>query len=933
MQATMFVYLLSILYLSFFLHLVLSQLPPNQINAMTKVYDLLQIDTSYTSFVWNETDRNSTPCSWKGISCNSNNSSLTKVTFSLFSFGSSDFLPFICQIDTLESLDVSQNYLSSIPNGFITGCGGISGLKLLNFSGNLLEGSLPTFTGFRKLESLDFSYNNMNGKVDLQLDGLDSLKSLNLTSNQFSGSVPTSLGKFNILEELQLSVNLFEGEFPTQIVNFGNLTLIDLSQNNLFGVIPNILGELSKLQVLNLSANKLSGTIPQSLVNIKTLTHFSANQNGFVGNIPLGFTKYLRRLDLGRNKLNGTIPQDLLSPLTLLDVDLTYNSLEGPVPTNLSVNLIGLRLGGNALNGSIPSASFESLQSLTYLELDNNQLTGPIPSELGKCQKLALLNLAQNKLSSVIPVELGDIVNLQVLSLQSNNLVGEIPSNIAQWNRLRSFSISWNSLTGSIPSSLSSLKSLTNLNLQGNKLSGQIPVDISNLNVLLELQLGGNQLGGPIPEMPLSLQIALNLSCNLFQGPIPSSISRLTSLEVLDLSYNRFSGQIPDFLTRMGGLTRLVLSNNQLSGVVPRFRSFVSVETARNRDLIYFSPAPKLENKGETDSSTIVLVLFVCCGFAFGLGTKICIQYFSSTNLHQTEVCWITGDSLHQFQIKLSKAMTAICRPINVMKNNQFYTYYKVMMPCGVYYCIKRIKKRNRSVSLHTLERFKQGLVNIGHLSNYTMAPLACVVESDTTYIVYEYPQHGTLFDLLHRRCDDSTLDWKSCFDIVVGICRGLAILHGGSLFSDQIILFHISSSSIFMKHLNQPLIGDIELGRAFNSSQFSVAVGYVPPEYAYVMKVTEAGNMYSFGVIMLELLTGKPAISEGTELAKWIIQHEDLGEVVDSRVSGNSVQVHQQMLLVLEIALQCLSVSPNERPDAKELLETLLTLGQQFGI
>ncbi|KAL3353621.1 hypothetical protein AABB24_018375 [Solanum stoloniferum] len=929
MQATMFVYLPSILYLSFFSHLVLSQLPPNQINVMRSVYDLFQNDTG-ASFVWNGTDKASTPCSWKGVSCNSDNSSLTKVTFSLFSISSSEFLPFICQIDTLESIDVSQNFLSSIPNEFITVCGGISGLKLLNFSGNKLEGVLPTFTGYGKLESLDFSFNDLKGKVDLQLDGLNSLKSLNLSSNMFSGSVPTSLGKFNLLEELHLSANSFEGEFPTQIVNFGNLTLIDLSLNFLSGVIPDRLGELSKLQVLILSNNRLSGTIPQSLRNITTLTHFAVNQNDFVGNIPFGITTYLRNLDLSFNTLNGTIPQDLLFPMNLQFVDLTSNKLEGPVPSNMSINLIRLRLGQNALNGSFPSASFESLQSLTYLELDNNQLTGPIPSELGKCQKLALLNLAQNKLSGVIPVELGDISNLQVLSLQSNNLVGEIPSNISQLNRLQRLNFSWNLLTGSIPSSLSSLRSLTNLNLQGNQLSGQIPVDISNFNVLSELQLGGNQLGGPIPDMPLSLQIALNLSHNLFQGPIPSSFSRLTSLEVLDLSYHRFSGQIPDYLTGMGGLTRLVLSNNQLSGVVPKFESFVSVETGGNGDLIYPSAvAPPQAAAKKRKSIVVAVVVPIACVATIAVFVVIAI----STNLHQTEVCWITGDSLHQFQIKLSKAMTAICRPINVMQSNQFYTYYKVMMPCGVYYCIKRIKKKNRSVSLHSLERFKQGLVNIGHLSNYTMAPLACVVESDTTYIVYEYPQHGTLFDLLHGRCDDSTLDWKSRFDIVVGICRGLALLHGGSLFSDQIILFHISSSSIFMKHLNQPLIGDIELGSTFNSSQFSVAVGYVPPEYAYVMKVTEAGNMYSFGVIMLELLTGKPAISEGTELAKWIIQHEDLGEVVDSRVSGNSVQVHQQMLLVLEIALQCLSVSPNERPDAKELLETLLTLGQQFGI
>ncbi|PHT50415.1 hypothetical protein CQW23_10162 [Capsicum baccatum] len=81
---------------------------------------------------------------------------------------SPDFLPIICQIETLESLDVSQNHLSSIPNGFITGCRGISRLKLLNFSRNRLEGALPTFTGFGKLVSLDFSHNNLTGKVAVE---------------------------------------------------------------------------------------------------------------------------------------------------------------------------------------------------------------------------------------------------------------------------------------------------------------------------------------------------------------------------------------------------------------------------------------------------------------------------------------------------------------------------------------------------------------------------------------------------------------------------------------------------------------------------------------------------------------------------------------------------------------------------------------------
>ncbi|XP_075089013.1 uncharacterized protein LOC107780278 isoform X2 [Nicotiana tabacum] len=216
-----YVYLISVLYLSFFFHLVRSQLHTDQINTMRKIYDMLQNDTA-TSFVWDGINKSSNPCSWKGISCNSNdNSSITNISFSLFSISSSDFLPVICQINTLESLDVSQNNLSSLPDGFITGCGGLIGL---NFSRNRLEDSLPNFTGFGNLESLDFSHSNLNGKVDLQLDGLNSLKSLNLSFNNFSGSVPTSLGKFNLLEELQLSANVFqEYAYVMRVTEAGNM--------------------------------------------------------------------------------------------------------------------------------------------------------------------------------------------------------------------------------------------------------------------------------------------------------------------------------------------------------------------------------------------------------------------------------------------------------------------------------------------------------------------------------------------------------------------------------------------------------------------------------------------------------------------------------------------------------------------------------------
>ncbi|XP_009623729.1 leucine-rich repeat receptor-like tyrosine-protein kinase PXC3 [Nicotiana tomentosiformis] len=937
-----------VIFLSFPLQLVFSQLPTDQINTMRKVYDMLQNDTA-TSFVWDRINKSSNPCSWKGISCNSNNSSITKVSFSLFSISSSDFLPVICQINTLESLDISQNHLSSIPSGFITGCGGISGLKLLNFSRNKLEGSLPTFTGFGKLDSLDFSHNKLNGKVDLQLGGLNLLKSLNLSYNNFSGSVPTSLGKFNLLEELQLSANSFQGEFPTQIVNFGNFTLIDLSLNFLSGVIPDRLGELSKLQVLILSANNLSGTIPQSIGNIKTLTRFAANQNRFVGNIPLGLTKNLRNLDLSFNNLTGIIPQDLLSPMNLQFVDLTSNKLEGPVPTNLSINLIRLRLGDNALNGSITSASFGSLQSLTYLELDKNQLSGPIPSELGKCQNLALLNLAQNKLSGVIPVELGDISNLQVLSLQSNNLVGDIPSNISQLNRLQRLNISWNSLNGTIPSSISSLKNLTNLNLQGNKLSGQIPPDISNLNLLLELQLGGNQLGGAIPAMPLSLQIALNLSHNLFEGPIPITLSRLTSLEVLDLSYNRFSGQIPDFLTRMGGLTRLVLSDNQLSGIRPEFGSFVIVETSGNRGLIYPSPITPPEAAKKRKSIVIAVVVPIAGVAVIALFTLIAIsisrRYYRINDDHfhsgeegsQSPVIQgkvLTANSIHKSNIDFTKAMVAVSDPLNVVFKTRFSTYYKAVMPSGTTYFVKKLNWSDKIFQLGSHELFGEELKNLGKLNNSNIViPLGYLLAADSAYLFYEFSPIGTLYDVLRGSLGYS-LDWASRYSIAIGVAQGLAFLHGYN--SGPILLLDLSSKSVLLKSQNEAQIGDIELYKVIDPSKstgsFSAvagSVGYIPPEYAYTMRVTMAGNVYSFGVVLLELLTGRPAVSQGTELAKSVLsdseQHNKWDHILDSSICKTSLNVRSQMLAVLKVALVCVSISPEGRPKMKSVLRMLL--------
>ncbi|KAM1862343.1 hypothetical protein ACFX14_002821 [Malus domestica] len=942
-------------FLSLFCYLpvpvVFSALSSNQQTTMIDLSNSLNASAA-GAVPW-DVNKEPNPCSWKGVGCNSpTNSSVIRISLSGHSLSSSDFLPLVCRIESLQVLDVSSNRLTTIPPGFISACGKLGELKLLNFSLNNLVGPLPEFVGFSGLEALDFARNNLSGSIGSELDGLVKLRSLNLTFNHFAGHVPTRLGKSKVLEELELSVNTFDGPIPAELVGYKNLTLIDLSVNRLTGSIPAWIGELSKLEVLILSANKLSGGIPLSISNITSLWRFAANSNDFNETIPGGITEHLKNLDLSYNKLNGSIPSDLLSERNLQTVDLSNNRLEGPVPEALSPSLVRLRLGSNSLDGKIPSAAIATHENLTYLEMENNNLTGSIPPELGDCRKLALLNLAQNQLSGALPVKLGNLSSLEVLRLQSNNLSGAIPFQITQLPKLSILNISWNSLNGSIPPSVSNMQNLINMNLQGNKLSGSIPVGIASMDSLMELQLGENQLSGDIPIMPMSLQIALNLSSNLFQGPIPETLWRLRGLEILDLSNNKFSGEIPDFLTRLGTLTQLSLSNNELSGEIPEFHSWVMVDTSGNKALINrttINTPPQLEKKKKSYAATIVLAVVAAAVVAFGAISIVAVsisrqnyrvndeQVQTEEELAVPEVLQgnlLTANGIHRSNIDFTRAMEVVSDQSNVVLKTRFSTYYKAIMPSGASYFVKKLNWSDKIFQLGSHDRFAQDLEVFGKLSNSNvMNPLAYVLTGDSANLFYEFAPKGTLFDALHGISGDD-MDWGSRYSIAVGVAQGLSFLHGCT--PSPILLLDLSSKSILLKSLKEPLIAEAELLKVIDPSKSTGSLstiagssGYIPPEYAYTMVVTMAGSIYSFGVVLLELLTGKPAVSEGIELAKWVLsnsaQQDKRDHILDYSISRTSTAVRNQMLAVLKIALACVSVSPEARPRMKSVLTRLL--------
>ncbi|TXG53143.1 hypothetical protein EZV62_022312 [Acer yangbiense] len=871
-----------------------------------------------TNSPWNIT-KQPDPCKWQGVNCTG--SSITHLSLSGFGLSTSDFLPVVCKIDSLQALDVSNNQLSSIPNDFITTCGRIDGFKLLNFSRNRLVGSLPAFHGFFGLQSLDLSYNDLNGKINLELDELVSLKTLNLSRNHFNGSIPTNLGKSKALEQLELSVNNFQDVIPDQIADFGNLTLIDLSFNQLSGSIPDRIRVLSKLEVLILSANNLNGEIPANLSNIATLSRFAANQNNFSGKIPDGLTRNLKNLDLSYNKLTGLIPPELLSQPNLQTVDMSYNKLEGQLPKYISSSLVRLRLGSNSFSGDIMSLTCATLGNLTYLELENNSFTGMIPQQLGSCQSLTLLNLAQNQLTGSMPGQLGNLSHLQVMKLQHNKLSGEIPIQFMQLQVLSALTISWNSLTGPIPSSISNLKKLTNLNLQGNYLSGSIPNSIRNLDYLIELQLGENRLNGTIPMMPIRLQIALNLSSNHFEGSIPDTLSGLTGLEVLDLSNNKFSGEIPDSLIQMTSLTQLILSNNQLSGNVPKFNSHVSVVTNGNPNLRIATPPQISPGPASRKRSVAVPIVIALAAALFTLGVVTVValsisRRFYRVNDEQLQLGGdlpppqvihgnlLTANAIHRSSICFTKAMEAVADPLNIALKTRFSTYYKAIMPSGVSYFIKKLNWSDKIFQLGSHDKFEQELEVLGKLNNSNvMTPLAYVLTTDSAYLFYEYAPKGTLFDVLHGSLENA-LDWPSRYSIAVGVAQGLAFLHGYT--SSPILLLDLSCKNILLKSTKEPQVGDIELCKVIDPSKSTGSLSTVAGSVGYI-----------------------PPVSEGTELAKWVLrysaQRDKWDHILDYSVSRTSLTVKSQMLAVLKVAMACVNVSPESRPKMKSVLRMLL--------
>ena len=575
----------------------------------------------------------------------------------------------------LRVLDLSGNDLTGPHPGRHSGR--LANLGLLDLSRNDLTGRIPgTLGSLANLRVLDLSWNDLTGPIPGELGRLANLDRLYLSENALTGSVPASLGSLASLRWLSLDINDLTGPVPAELGNLADLESLSLRLNPLSGNLPQGLTRLLRLRVLDISrtaacapadatfqewletidfrgetcnrppepvdtipAQTLTASGPALGVSMEAyfsdpdedpLTYLAAsNHESAVTVFASGDTVWLVPGAAGTASVTVTAsdpdgrsatqtmavmttdsagPQsdrEVLEVLydstrgadwtdstnwktsALLDewygvttdtagrvtrLYLRGNDLTGPIPGELGrlANLEGLSLRGNDLTGPVP-ASLGNLAQLRWLYLSGNDLTGRIPGTLGSLANLEWLDLRGNDLTGPVPASLGNLAQLRWLDLSGNDLTGPVPASLGNLAQLRWLDLSGNDLTGRIPGTLGSLANLEGLYLSWNDLTGPIPGELGRLANLERLILSGNDLTGRIPGTLGSLANlrVLYLIWNDLTGPIPGELGRLANLERLDLSGNDLTGRIPGTLGSLANLEWLYLSGNDLTGPIP----------------------------------------------------------------------------------------------------------------------------------------------------------------------------------------------------------------------------------------------------------------------------------------------------------------------------------------------------------------------------
>ncbi|KAF5729916.1 LRR receptor-like serine/threonine-protein kinase [Tripterygium wilfordii] len=795
---------------------------------------------------------------------------------------------------------------------------------------------------------------SLGGVLSPALSGLKNLRILSLFGNRFSGNIPQEFEGLELLWKINLSSNALSGSIPEFIGNLINIRLLDLSMNGYSGEIPSALFKhCYRTKFISFSHNSLSGSIPVSMTNCANLEGFDFSFNNLSGILPSGICdiEVLDYISLRNNQFTGSVQEEIPQCQSLEHLDLSSNLFSGLAPFGVLglKNMTYFNVSSNGFQGDITGIGTCS-ESLQILDASVNHLDGEIPFSITSCKGLKLLDLGFNKLSGSIPAGIGELERLLVIRL-GNNSIG-----------------------GTIPAEFGGIEELRVLDLHNLKLFGQIPKDISNCRILLELDVSGNALDGDMPDTLYNMTYLeiLDLHKNQLNGSIPQSLGMLSKLQLLDLSQNSLSGSIPSSLGNLTMLTHLNLSYNKLSGVIPSIPIFwtfgasaflgnpglcgAPLETlcsANNNGTTSASRKPKLSVSVIIAIVAAALILMgVCVVTIMNIKARRSKRENGTMVVESTPLASSsTGSSVIKGKLVLfSKNLPskyedwlygtkALLDKECLIGGGSIGTVYRTIFEGGISIAVKKLETLGR---IRNQDEFEQEIGRLGNIHHPNLVEFQGYYWSSTMQLILsEFVPKGNLYDNLHgldypgtsTGIGNTELHWSRRFHIALGTARALSYLHHDC--RPAILHLNIKSTNILLDENYEPKLSDYGLANLlpildnYGLTRVHNSVGYVAPELAQSLRLSEKCDVYSYGVILLELVTGRkpvesPTANEVVVLCEYVRQLLESGSASDCFDRNLRGFVENELIQVMKLGLICTSEVPSRRPSMAEVVQVL---------
>ncbi|KAK8581494.1 hypothetical protein V6N13_144517 [Hibiscus sabdariffa] len=849
---------------------------------------------------------------------------------------SGDIMNLLSQLESVVHVDLSSNQLSGSLDLGLGSSGFVSSIQYLNISRNFVVGELFAHDGmpyFDSLEVLDASNNQLVGTIP-SFNFIVSLRILRLGNNQLSGSIPEALLQESsmILSELDLSLNQLEG--PVGSITSSTLKKLNISSNKLSGSLPyrighcavidlsnNMLsGDLSRIQVwgnyveaIELSSNSLTGTLPNQTSQFLRLTTLKVSNNSLQGVLPaiLGTYPELKFVDLSLNHLNGSLLPSFFMSTKLTDLNLSSNNFTGSIPLQDIKNM--------------PSISSAKNFSLVTLDLSYNSLSGSLPPEIAKFHNLEVLNLSNNKLEGSIPDSFPN--ELKGFNVSSNNFSGAVPDN------LRGFPDSsfhpGNSLLkfGSFPLSP---KGSSNLNLKAHR---------SQLKPATRIALIVGLVGGAaiIALVCIMIYYRSNWQETKSEGLKRNNGKESVHQEEYSHSHTSAPYRSKDSSSSSFSFRQELLSSTKKGSTYDQGNSSFVLNDPKNlghlestrRDDVLASPMSILSSSNASPP-------------------KEQFPFERSSALKVRSPDKLAGD-LHLFDGSLALTADELSHaPAEVIGRSCHGTLYKATLDSGNVLAIKWLKEGIAKGKKEFAREVKK-LGNIKHPNLVSLQGYYWGPKEHEKLIISNYINAQCLAFYIQetesRKPPPLSLDER--LRVAIDVARCLNYLHNERAIPHG----NLKSTNILLETPNLTArITDYSLHRILTSAGTAEqvlnagALGYRPPEFASSSKPCPSlkSDVYAFGVILMELLTGKSSgeiVSGSTgmvDLTDWVrllASENRAGDCFDPMIlERDSIEDTQRTLdAILQVALTCI-LPAQERPDMKSVYEDLSAIVLQKG-